>query len=722
MTSPAATDPDALADRVSDLLATPDTPVLQRRQLHPDADLSTLPRFGDTSWDLSAALPDRHTTGPRIYWSRFPPALRHACKLYVFALVNVVQDVPRLANAGSHAPSIKTLREDVHHLHVFVAWLSDRGTTGFAGVTTADLEDYLRYVTDKPAASTHWKRKILLAVQRLHAYRDVLPDYCRLPAARPWGGASAAELAEHPTAKLGENRTPRIHPDVMHPLLSAALLVTGTIAADLLPTARRLIAMRHLAHQVAPPARRQRLTGTARRIAVKQHLDCLLPALAEAGHALPGLRQAGKTVVDIDGLVVGGWLDRTYLSRWPALRDTVTACGLPIKVNLLRVTRFRTVDDRSWRSRPVAATELVGLLRHVITACFLVTAYLSGVRTGEALNLRRGCITRDAKLGLTFMSGQQMKARPPRQERSLRTIPWVVTEQVAHAVSVLEDLATGEMLFPLGEVCSPPWIDPSIRSSRRSGAVNDDITAFITWFNTDIAPSTGHAPIGDDPHGRITAPRLRRTLAWHIVRRPGGTVAGATQYGHLRTQITHAYAGGADSGFLDEITFEEFLLRAETLHEDHQRLLDGEHVSGPAADAYRARASAARRFVGLTITTPAQVNHALASPDLQVHHGSLLTCVYRPATAACRQDNEADNGPAWSRCRLTCRNIARTDRDMANLRQHIRGLKSDLASPGIPQPLRQRIQQRLDEHERAVTAHDTTRPRPPAEQPLGDVS
>jgi len=214
-------------------------------------------------------------------------------------------------------------------------------------------------------------------------------------------------------------------------------------------------------------------------------------------------------VVAIDGLAVGGWLDRIYLSRWPALRDTVTSCDLPIKVNLLRVTRFRPVEDRTWRSRPVAATELVGLLRHVVTACFLVTAYLSGVRTGEALNLRRGCITRDHELGRTVMSGQQMKARPPRQERSLRTIPWVVTEQVAHAVSVLEDLATGQMLFPLGEVCSPEWIDPSIRSSRRSGAVNDDITAFITWFNTDIAPSIGHAPIGDDPDGRITAPRLR---------------------------------------------------------------------------------------------------------------------------------------------------------------------------------------------------------------------
>jgi hypothetical protein len=103
--------------------------------------------------------------------------------------------------------------------------------------------------------------------------------------------------------------------------------------------------------------------------------------------------------------------------------------------------------------------------------------------------------------------------------------------------------------------------------------------------------------------------------------------------------------GGADSGFLDEITFEDFLLRAETLHEDHQQLLNGEHVSGPAADAYQARLLAARRFAGLTITTPAQVNHALASPDLQVHHGALVTCVYRPATAACRQDNQTDNGP-----------------------------------------------------------------------------
>lgn len=52
----------------------------------------------------------------------------------------------------------------------------------------------------------------------------------------------------------------------------------------------------------------------------------------------------------------------------------VTASDLPIKANLLRVTRISPVDDRPWHAGPVAATELVGLVRQVITACFLVTA------------------------------------------------------------------------------------------------------------------------------------------------------------------------------------------------------------------------------------------------------------------------------------------------------------------------------------------------------------
>jgi hypothetical protein len=126
-------------------------------------------------------------------------------------------------------------------------------------------------------------------------------------------------------------------------------------------------------------------------------------------------------------------------------------------------------------------------------------------------------------------------------------------------------------------------------------------------------------------------PRLRRTLAWHIVRRPGGTIAGATQYGHLHTQMIQGYAGGAHSGFLNDITFEQFLHRAEIIHDDSQRRERGEHVSGPAADEYRARVARASTFAGLTVTTKSQINNALSNPDLQIHHGAVVTCVFRRA-------------------------------------------------------------------------------------------
>jgi len=699
--------PHLVSDSAGDLIVAPTTPVLHARELYPDTNLAELSRFGDPVWDLFPALPDRHSTNQAIHWDTFPASFRRPCKLYVFALLSITADAPRLSSARTEFPSVKTIWADLGYLRVFLGWLMERGITRFANVTAADLDHYLSHITDEPATSATWKRKALLAVQRLHAYRMFLPEHCRLPGPVLWGGASAAELAGAPDPRLAANRTPRIHPTVMEPLLSAALLFVETIATDLMPAARRLVAMRALALRVAPDIRRQRHKAVSRWHATREQLACFLSALADVGQPLPGLREGGATILDVAGLALVGDLDRELLDKG-YFNAVLGECELPITKDLLRVTRFTAVDGtRPWRHEPVDAAELLRLIRHLTTACFLVIAYLSGVRVGEALNLRRGCISHDAKLGLTFMSGQQLKAGPDRRERSPETIPWVVNEHGAAAVSVLEDLAVGPMLFAPGKFGSPAWLAST--RCRTIGSINDDIRAYIGWFNTSIAATVGHPVIGTDQHGKITASRLRRTLAWHIVRRPGGTVAGATQYGHLSTQITQGYAGQADAGFLDVISFEEFLLRAETIHDDHQRLLQGEHVSGPAAVSYRERAAAGSQFAGLTITTPAQVSNALANPNLQVHHGALLTCVYRHATAACQDDDEADNGPSWPRCRLACSNIARTDRDVAELRQHVLGLKSDLAALEVPAPLRRRMQQRLELHERAIAEHEASR-------------
>ena len=159
-------------------------------------------------------------------------------RLYVLALLLITDDPPVLPNARGAAPSMQTIRCDLTHLKSFCRWAAARGITSLAQVTSTGLDEYLWHVQGQDGDTAGCKRLRLVAVQRLHRYRELLPGQCRLPAGTPWGGASAAELAGHPGPRPGENRTARIHPDVMEPLLSAALLTTGPVAADLLPAAR----------------------------------------------------------------------------------------------------------------------------------------------------------------------------------------------------------------------------------------------------------------------------------------------------------------------------------------------------------------------------------------------------------------------------------------------------------------------------------------------------
>jgi len=49
-------------------------------------------------------------------------------------------------------------------------------------------------------------------------------------------------------------------------------------------------------------------------------------------------------------------------------------------------------------------------------------------------------------------------------------------------------------------------------------------------------------------------------------------------------------------------------------------------------------------------------------------------------------------------------------RDATNLRQHVNALQQDLANPGLPKPLRQRIQTRLTEHQKTLAEHEASRP------------
>lgn len=128
---------EASIDVVGEIEVTASTRVLQNRTLYVD---NVNAHFGEPIWDISAAIHDRHSAGQAMHWEQYPSALRHACKLYVFALINVVEDAPRLAYARSKYPHIKTIWSDQAPLRAFMRWLDQQGIRSFDRVCMDDLE------------------------------------------------------------------------------------------------------------------------------------------------------------------------------------------------------------------------------------------------------------------------------------------------------------------------------------------------------------------------------------------------------------------------------------------------------------------------------------------------------------------------------------------------------------------------------------------------------
>ncbi|WP_171821913.1 hypothetical protein [Microbacterium sp. CGR1] len=231
-----------------------------------------------------------------------------------------------------------------------------------------------------------------------------------------------------------------------------------------------------------------------------------------------------------------------------------------------------------------------------------------------------------------------------------------------------------------------------------------DIARFIEWVNRYCRDAHRPDNIPRDPAGPLTGSRFRRTLAWHIVRRPGGLVAAAVQYGHVATQITQGYAGNYASGFPSELALERWLERVDDAADLDRYFKAGGHVSGPAATELRGRtARAVAKYVGRTMPTRRQAETMLADPSLQVFQGDGVHCVFNMETALCARSAA---GPVLGDCRSACKNIARTDDDIDDLRAAISDIEQDTLAP----PIRHnRALQLTHEKQQIIEAHQGER-------------
>ncbi|MEU6654025.1 hypothetical protein ABZ904_32475 [Streptomyces sp. NPDC046900] len=72
-----------------------------------------------------------------------------------------------------------------------------------------------------------------------------------------------------------------------------------------------------------------------------------------------------------------------------------------------------------------------------------------------------------------------------------------------------------------------------------NSTTNTNLNSFITWVNQYCAENhrADAIPDIDGRPWRLMTSQFRRTLAWFIARRPGGTIAGALQYRHQSIQM-----------------------------------------------------------------------------------------------------------------------------------------------------------------------------------------
>jgi hypothetical protein len=633
----------------------------------------------------------------RIYWSAFPVTLREQFRLAGWVLLNFpVPDalLARKTRMRGHLSALRT-HKTVLNWRSFATWLDERGITELAAVTTEMLADYSTDLTTTRTLARNSAVSHLGALTRLHAYATLLPASVRL-AVPPWETGDAYEYLSA-ARPAGENVTEPIAPATMGPLLVWALRFVEDFATDILVGCAENQRLRTIATSA----------GHSLRSAGATALRAYLHELESTGKPLPAGRHKGQPTVArnyIAGITgcpaskVEQVLRQPKWQRYLEVHPGRCPLDVPITAN---------IDDQPW-IHYIDHFQIGSLVAHLNTACFIVIAYLTGMRSSEVLALRAGCCPEPPAPAEGDRSAARRHLIRARHYKTaydedgnhlsagvLRPAPWVAVPPVVDAIRILErQAAPSGLLFPTNDTTRAGRSVTYSTMSRR-------IDEFVNWVNH----RTGEATIPSDPHGRIGTRRFRRTLAWHIARQPGGLVALAVQYGHMRTLISESYAARQRDGIHDLLDLETARAVADHLADVHDSLQAGHGVSGPAARRLIHAAHQQHHRFGGAILTRRQAKALLADPTLTVYENAsaFLTCNYDPTKALCNPDNgltSRSGAPSLDRCQSSCPNIARTDHDAAQLRMKAKHLQRQADSPATPKPLAERLRHR------AVTLSD----------------
>jgi integrase len=213
------------------------------------------------------------------------------------------------------------------------------------------------------------------------------------------------------------------------------------------------------------------------------------------------------------------------------------------------------------------ARALVQEARMLQAACYVVCAYLTGMRDCEVQAMRAGCLSltrsEDGIIERHSVQSVAYKGNAAQGERA----EWITIAPVAAAVSVLERLVVWSTVRRGTGTLWPVLDLARARNNQVSSAIVSHLNEFRDHLNarfgTADAPIIPAGPSGAPWH--LTTRQFRRTIAWHIANRPFGTIAGMIQYKHASVAAFEGYVGSSRSGFRAEVETERRLGQIEDI-------------------------------------------------------------------------------------------------------------------------------------------------------------
>ncbi|WP_327724034.1 integrase [Streptomyces europaeiscabiei] len=680
---------------------TAQTPVIDAALVvSPDEPMSC---YGDATWSLAPLNANPSVERKSIHWTKFPPTTAHELRQITHTFIN--RSLPDSFLRGrSGAWRTRMNAESIYEVAMawrdFARWLHAADITTLADHDDQTYSDFIAHLVRERGLSRSTVLHRMTALTRLWVFDTIgtAPFGVTQP---PWEHEGVDDYLPPATEGGGENSTEPITPATMGPLLIWAMRTVDDLATDIL----------------AAWTEKERLIERAEKaVATNESLASLktyLHEIAAADGPIPMHIHAGKDVTSVSyiagltGASIGQVSSMTRRKAWRDYRARHPGPS-PLPTNITAL-----VNGRRW-AESVDFADADVLMRHLGTACFIVLAYLTGMRPGEVLGLRTDCCPEPAT-GRHLIFGNIYKTA--RDENGnhhsggeLREAPWVAIEPAVNAIRILEKIVPGDSLLFDASAHDFPNHRPGYAGSLLAHTMNSRIEDFILWAN-DMAhqldlPTEAIPP---DPHGRVGTSRFRRTLAWHIARRPGGLVALAVQYGHLRTTVSAGYAARSRDGIHTLLDIETARATADTLMTLQESLAEGTGLSGPAARRAIHAAAHAPTFAG-SIRTARQARDILGNPALAVHDNphAYLMCVYNRDKALCHRTDAADT-PSLDRCVSSCANITRTDQHTAEMTWQAESLEKQAASKTVPLPLADRLRDQAGRLRKLVEHHRNSR-------------